>query len=43
MSSSAFVEWMKLREAWADHMPGNPGDLLKWLLGVAYVEGRIRQ
>lgn len=28
----ALVEWTNIKETWADHIPGNPGDLWKWLL-----------
>lgn len=31
-ASRAFVEWTSIRETWADHIPGNPGDLWEWLL-----------
>lgn len=31
-ASRALVEWMSIRETWADHIPGNPGDLWEWLL-----------
>ncbi|NTJ35870.1 ParB/RepB/Spo0J family partition protein [Agrobacterium rhizogenes] len=26
------VEWMEIKGRWADHIPGNPGDLWEWLL-----------
>jgi ParB family chromosome partitioning protein len=28
----ALVEWTDIKERWADHIPGNPGDLWEWLL-----------
>lgn len=28
----ALVEWTETKERWADHIPGNPGDLWEWLL-----------
>lgn len=28
----ALVEWTNIKETWADHIPGNPGDLWEWLL-----------
>ncbi|OMP69377.1 hypothetical protein BV900_25410 [Agrobacterium tumefaciens] len=28
----ALVEWTYIKEQWADHIPGNPGDLWEWLL-----------
>lgn len=28
----ALIEWMNIKETWADHIPGNPGDLWEWLL-----------
>ena len=31
-ASRALVEWTSIRETWADHIPGNPGDLWEWLL-----------
>lgn len=31
-SCRALVEWSSVKETWADHIPGDPGDLWVWLL-----------